>query len=354
MAINNFKPFAAASGANVTSQADYEALTALATGFTSGVAKSAQVNKAIRQATFGVAGLAQFMADTSSADVLDNGDLNSFAALLKNTITLVASQAAGTLVGQPIPWPSDVVPDGYAVMQGQPFDTTQYPKLAVAYPNGVIPDMRGQTVKGKPASGRAVLSAEADGIKSHTHTASAASTDLGTKTSSSFDYSTKTTNAPDLGSKNTSSFDYSTKTTNSPDLGAKTTSSFDYGTKTTNSAGAHTHNYTAPYGRDVTGPDGAGDGMAAKATTSAGAHTHTVAIGAHTHTVALGTHNHTVAIGAHSHTVALGTHSHTVAIGAHTHTVAIGSHTHTVTVAAAGNTENTVKNIAFNYLVRLA
>ena len=35
-------------------------------------------------------------------------------------------------------------------------------------------------------------------------------------------------------------------------------------------------------------------------------------------------------------------------IGAHTHSVAIGSHGHTITVNAAGNAENTVKNIAFN------
>ncbi|ELR1680671.1 phage tail protein, partial [Escherichia coli] len=115
-------------------------------------------------------------------------------------------------VGAPIPWPSDTVPSGYALMQGQTFDKSAYPKLAVAYPSGVIPDMRGWTIKGKPGSGRAVLSQEQDGIKSHTHSASASSTDLGTKTTSSFDY------------------------------GTKTTSSFDYGTKTTNSAGNHSHN----------------------------------------------------------------------------------------------------------------
>ncbi|HDV8499863.1 TPA: tail fiber protein [Enterobacter bugandensis] len=352
MAINNFKPFAAASGANVTSQADYEALTALATGFTSGVAKSAQVNKALRQGTFGVAGLAQFIADASNVDVLDDGDLTKFSTLLKDTITLVASQAAATLVGQPIPWPSDVIPDGYAVMQGQPFDTAQYPKLAIAYPNGVIPDMRGQTIKGKPASGRAVLSAEADGIKSHTHTASAASTDLGTKTSSSFDYSTKTTNAPDLGTK--------------------TSSAFDYGTKTSNSAGAHTHSIsgTAASAGDHSHAQrawrngGGGNGTyidrnvfntngnvdTSSSTVNAGAHTHTISGSA----ASGGDHAHTVAIGSHTHTLAIGTHAHTVAIGAHTHSVVMGSHTHTVTIAAAGNTENTVKNIAFNYLVRLA
>ncbi|HBA4416209.1 TPA: phage tail protein, partial [Escherichia coli] len=58
-------------------------------------------------------------------------------------------------VGAPIPWPSDTVPSGYAVMQGQTFDKSAYPKLAAAYPSGVIPDMRGWTIKGKPASGRA-------------------------------------------------------------------------------------------------------------------------------------------------------------------------------------------------------
>ncbi|EJI1362950.1 phage tail protein, partial [Escherichia coli O118:H16 str. 06-3612] len=41
-------------------------------------------------------------------------------------------------VGAPIPWPSDTVPSGYALMQGQTFDKSAYPKLAVAYPSGVI------------------------------------------------------------------------------------------------------------------------------------------------------------------------------------------------------------------------
>ncbi|EIG3208510.1 tail fiber protein, partial [Escherichia coli] len=127
-------------------------------------------------------------------------------------------------VGAPIPWPSDTVPSGYALMQGQTFDKSAYPKLAAAYPSGVIPDMRGWTIKGKPGSGRAVLSQEQDGIKSHTHSASASSTDLGTKTTSSFDY------------------------------GTKTTSSFDYGTKTTNSAGNHSHNIPV-------GHTGAGNGV---------------------------------------------------------------------------------------------
>ncbi|ECA4490441.1 phage tail protein, partial [Salmonella enterica subsp. enterica serovar Weltevreden] len=98
-------------------------------------------------------------------------------------------------VGAAIAWPSDVLPDGgYAFMYGQSFDKSAYPLLAIAYPSGVIPDMRGWTIKGKPISGRAVLSQEMDGNKSHSHTARAQDTDLGTKSTSSFDYGTKSTN----------------------------------------------------------------------------------------------------------------------------------------------------------------
>ncbi|HAW0630205.1 short-chain fatty acid transporter [Escherichia coli] len=211
-------------------------------------------------------------------------------------------------VGAPIPWPSDTVPSGYALMQGQTFNKSAYPKLAAAYPSGVIPDMRGWTIKGKPASGRAVLSQEQDGIKSHTHSASVSSTDLGTKTTSSFDYGTKSTN-------NTGAHTHSVSGTAA-------------------SAGAHTHSMTFVSGGS-SGAPGSGSPDYSKYsvnTSSAGAHTHSVS----------GT------------AASAGAHAHTVGIGAHTHSVAIGSHGHTITVNAAGNAENTVKNIAFNYIVRLA
>ncbi|AVT65449.1 phage tail protein [Escherichia coli] len=227
--------------------------------------------------------------------------------------------------GAPIPWPSDTVPSGYALMQGQTFDKSAYPKLAAAYPSGVIPDMRGWTIKGKPASGRAVLSQEQDGIKSHTHSASASSTDLGTKTTSSFDYGTKSTN----------------------NTGAHTHSI----SGTANSAGAHQHKSSGAFGGTNTSifPNGytAISNLSAgiMSTTSGSGQTRnagkTSSDGAHTHSLS-GT------------AASAGAHAHTVGIGAHTHSVAIGSHGHTITVNAAGNAENTVKNIAFNYIVRLA
>ncbi|HCR6866699.1 TPA: phage tail protein [Shigella sonnei] len=232
-------------------------------------------------------------------------------------------------VGAPIPWPSDSVPTGYALMQGQTFDKAAYPLLAVAYPSGVIPDMRGWTIKGKPARGRAVLSQEQDGIKSHTHSASASSTDLGTKTTSSFDYGTKSTN----------------------NTGAHTHSL----SGSTGSAGVHTH------GNGIRWPGGGGSALAfydgggftyvqnsqyqvSPETSSSRSYyqrIQTQSAGAHTHSLSGTAAN-------------AGAHAHTVGIGAHTHSVAIGSHGHTITVNAAGNAENTVKNIAFNYIVRLA
>ncbi|EFI1884241.1 hypothetical protein BE896_002917 [Escherichia coli] len=82
MAKNDFKAFATDRNANVMSQEEWEALPALLSGFTAGKASSAQVNKAIRQASLIAAALAQFVSDKTQRDVLDNGDLPGFVELL--------------------------------------------------------------------------------------------------------------------------------------------------------------------------------------------------------------------------------------------------------------------------------
>ncbi|EBH8767777.1 tail fiber protein [Salmonella enterica subsp. enterica serovar Freetown] len=182
-------------------------------------------------------------------------------------------------VGAPIPWPSDATPAGYALMQGQSFDKSAYPLLAIAYPSGIIPDMRGWTIKGKPASGRAVLSQEMDGNKRHSHSARAQDTDLGTKS----------------------------------------TSSFDYGSKGSDAGGNHAHEFGS-YVNSYWGDS-----------------------------------NHTSFLaGGGAWTKEAGIHAHTTWIGPHGHTVYIGPHGHLVIVDPDGNEEVTVKNIAFNYIVRLA
>ncbi|HDC4638699.1 TPA: phage tail protein [Enterobacter cloacae] len=230
-----------------------------------------------------------------------------------------ALEAAACPVGMPIPWPSDSMPSGYALMTGQTFNKNAYPKLAIAYPLGIIPDMRGWIIKGKPSNGRNVLSQELDGIKSHNHIGNISSTDL--------------------GSKSTSNTDLGNRTTSNTDLGSKTTNSFNHGNKSSTSSGQHTHTVPLSSNKDNTGyADGA-------STSSPDGFAITSSSGAHTHTVSLGAHGHSITMGAHSHTFTLGNHNHYIALGAHTHAISINN---------TGNTENTVKNISFNYIVRLA
>ena len=166
--------------------------------------------------------------------------------------------------GIPFAWPGATAPTGFMLMLGQSFDKTAYPRLAVAYPSGVLPDMRGQTIKFLPASGRALLSLEADGVKLHAHDATINSTDLGTKQTSD------------------------------------------------DNEHFHQGGMLAP-----------GD---------------------------VWDDNYVVG----SDNDSRRTRNNTSTAPAHHHTVYIGPHAHTATVASTGNTENTVKNIAFNAIVRLA
>ncbi|MEG1111435.1 MAG: hypothetical protein RSE65_12030 [Hafnia sp.] len=97
MPTNDIKPFAAAGGANVLTQAEYLALAALSTGFTSGKANSKEVNKAIRQATFISSVLAQFICDKSGSDVLDDGNVADLVTKLLSAINKTSQPLDATL-----------------------------------------------------------------------------------------------------------------------------------------------------------------------------------------------------------------------------------------------------------------
>lgn len=230
MATNNFKPFATAANANVTAQADWEALPALLSGFMAGKASSAQVNKAIRQASFIAAALAQYTANKSGLDVLDDGDLNGFISkmgtafgkdfqALDATLTALAGLATGTNklpyftgndtaaqtdltsvgrdiigkssiadiltylglgegsalpVGVPVPWPSATPPTGWLKCNGAPFSAEEYPELAKVYPALILPDLRGEFIRGWDDGrgvdpGRVILSAQGGSVEAHSH-----------------------------------------------------------------------------------------------------------------------------------------------------------------------------------------
>ncbi|MEM8115530.1 hypothetical protein Q4R79_18365, partial [Morganella morganii] len=91
MAKNEFLPFGTAEGANVLSNQEYEALAARHNGFTSGVAKSKELNKVWRQASLIASAVAQFIVDTDQKDLLDTGDFSDIKARLSSAINLIIS-----------------------------------------------------------------------------------------------------------------------------------------------------------------------------------------------------------------------------------------------------------------------
>lgn len=86
MATIDFLPFAGAAGSNVLSQSAYAALAARTAGFSSGIAKSSELNKVWRQSSIMSAALAQVISDNTGADVIDDGTTASIVASLKLAI----------------------------------------------------------------------------------------------------------------------------------------------------------------------------------------------------------------------------------------------------------------------------
>lgn len=94
MATNDFLVFGGGAGANVMTQADWAALAARTAGFSSGVAQSAQLNKAWRQSSVMSAVLAQLIADVTGQDVVDDGTV---ATILTNLKAAVKAQSPGVV-----------------------------------------------------------------------------------------------------------------------------------------------------------------------------------------------------------------------------------------------------------------
>lgn len=86
MATNDFLPFATAAGANVLTQSDYASLAAVATGYQSGIAKSQQLNKTWRQSSIMAAVVAQFIADQTGQNAVDDGTTATLLANLKAAV----------------------------------------------------------------------------------------------------------------------------------------------------------------------------------------------------------------------------------------------------------------------------
>lgn len=90
--------------------------------------------------------------------------------------SILGSGGSGDLIGVPIPYPLPTPPIGYLVMAGQAFNALTYPLLAAVYPGLVLPDLRGEFIRGWDNGlgvdpGRALLSPQDDAYQAHTHPA---------------------------------------------------------------------------------------------------------------------------------------------------------------------------------------
>ncbi|MCW7764667.1 tail fiber protein [Photorhabdus luminescens] len=200
---NDFKAFSISNNANVVSQEKYEENQGLQTGFPQDNVPTHFLNKVLRQSSTISSVVADFIAAQSGNDVLDDGNITKLSAQLNkaleqkittdipsasltqkgvvqltnvigNSDTLAVTQklvqqeinslreytytreeidnrikvASEIPAGSPIPWPLPYPPVGYLTCNGAFFNKLQYPKLAEAYPDGRLPDLRGEFIRG--------------------------------------------------------------------------------------------------------------------------------------------------------------------------------------------------------------
>lgn len=96
--MSDFLVFGGAPGSNVMTQAAYAALAARTAGFSSGVAKSQELNKVWRQSSIASAVLAQFIEDITGVSSVDDGTTATLLANLKKAVSADSVGATGTLV----------------------------------------------------------------------------------------------------------------------------------------------------------------------------------------------------------------------------------------------------------------
>lgn len=137
----------------------------------------------IATASEGVKGKAQI---ATQAEVDAGTDDSKFVTAKKLMAALTKDIAAnGYPAGAPIPWPLETPPDGYLMMTGQSFSAATYPKLALAYPALVLPDMRAEFIRGWDGTrgidpSRTLLSKQGDAIRNITGAITPTTNDVNT------------------------------------------------------------------------------------------------------------------------------------------------------------------------------
>ncbi|EPE5437405.1 tail fiber protein [Escherichia coli] len=105
------------------------------------------------------------------ADIKSDG-----AAAISTALTnLGLGEGSALPVGVPVPWPIAIPPTGWLKCNGAAFTAAQYPRLAQVYPTLILPDLRGEFIRGWDDGrgvdlGRIILSNQLHMLASHSHT----------------------------------------------------------------------------------------------------------------------------------------------------------------------------------------
>ena len=134
-------------------------------GITDAVPSSQLATEAVK----GIAAIATQAEVNAGTDDTKFVTAKKLLAALNNDIA-----ANGCPAGTPFPWPLATPPMGFLMMMGQSFNKTTYPKLAAVYPSGVLPDLRGEFIRGWDNgrgidTGRTLLSLQEDAFQGHKH-----------------------------------------------------------------------------------------------------------------------------------------------------------------------------------------
>lgn len=176
---NEFLPVATGGGANVITQAAYEALTSfLANGYSSGVVESDQFNKVIRQSSFMAAVIGQLVAN-AEINASDDGDLPGFV-----TDLILALRSFSPPPGTVIHVAMNTAPTGFLKANGAAISRATYAALFTAigttFGSGDgsttfnVPDLRGEFLRGWDDSrgidaARVFGSSQLDAFQGHGH-----------------------------------------------------------------------------------------------------------------------------------------------------------------------------------------
>lgn len=117
----------------------------------------------------------QATTSTSGTVILASSTGQSTSKVMAQKAVTDAIVSHSVPVGSPIPWPQSTPPDGYLICNGQHFDKNKYPLLSKAYPSGVLPDLRGEFIRGLDSGrsvdpGRGVLTSQGDAMRNFTGT----------------------------------------------------------------------------------------------------------------------------------------------------------------------------------------